>query len=629
MLKQLSRKTYAIAVLALAAVLFVAVNIAVNATVTTARLDLTDTGRFTLSQGTRNIIKNISEPITLRFYFSKQTASEYAQTRAYAGRVRDLLREFAAVSHGKIVLEEIDPQPFTPDEDAAAAAGLTAVPTDNGETVYFGLVGANRIDGRETIPYFSADREGLLEYDLATLVYRLSAPKKYKVAVISGLPLDTGPGGMQAMMSGRGRPYTLYTELQQAFALTMLPQNFAAIPAGTDVLMIVHPTNLIDAQTYAIDQFVLKGGRALVFVDPNSEMAQGGAMEPGQAASSSSLPRLFQAWGIAFDTTKEIGDLKLAQRVQLSREGPTMSYPVWLKLTADNFSADDPVTANLKVMNIASAGSLRILKSATTKFTSLIGSSNEAALLDVGQTRVQTMTDPEAVASSVVPTGQEYIIAARLTGPAKTAYPGGAPAGATGQEVTSAKNIDVIVMADTDLFDDRMWVRTEQVLGRVVAAPIANNDSFVLGALENLTGSPDLISLRTRATNDRPFTRVQAIQLQAERDFKEQEDTLKAKLADTEQQLKALQSGQGAMAGSGAQAGLTPQQQKAIDTFKRQLGEIRGQLRQVQHNLRQDVDALGSFLAFVNIVAVPFLVAVFALVLAWLRRRRRARAIHL
>jgi ABC-type uncharacterized transport system involved in gliding motility auxiliary subunit len=624
-LKQLSRKGYALAAIGLAAVLFFAVNIAVDATITNARLDLTDTGRFTLSPGTRTIIKNIAEPVTLRFYFSKQTASEYAQTRAYAGRVRDLLREFAAVSHGKIVLEEIDPQPYTPAEDAAAAAGVTAVPTETGETVYFGLVGVNRIDGREVLPYFSADREGLLEYDLATLVYRLSAPKKYKIAMISGLPLDTGPGGMQAMMSGNGRPYVLYTELQQAYALSMLPPDFAAIPAGTDVLMIVHPTALNDAQTYAIDQFVLKGGRALVFVDPNSEMAQAGAVEPGQGASSSSLPRLFQSWGIAFDTAKEIGDLKLAQRVQLSREGPPLSYPVWLKLTADQFSADDPITANLKVMNVASAGSLRPLKAATTKFVSLIGSSNEAALLDVGQTRVQTMTDPTAVASSVVPTGQEYIIAARLTGPAKTAYPGGAPAGATGQQVTSAKNINVVVMADTDLFDDRMWVRTEQVLGRTVAAPIANNDSFVLGAIENLTGSPDLISLRTRATSDRPFTRVLAIQADAERDFKEQEDSLKAKLADTEQQLKALQSSQG----TAANAGFTPQQQKAVEQFKRQVSDIRAQLRQVQRNLRQDVDALGSFLAFVNIAVVPLLVAVFALVLAWLRRRRRARAIHL
>ncbi len=630
MTSQLSRRKYAVLSIVFAAAVFLGLNIAVDATITTAKIDLTDTGRYTLSQGTRNIIKSLSEPVTLRFFFSKQAASQYAQTRAYAGRVRDLLREYAARSHGKIILEEVDPEPFTPMEDEASAAGITAVPTESGESVYFGLVGVNRIDGREVIPFFSPEREGLLEYDLTTLIYRLSTPKKYKIAILSGLPLETGPGGMQAMMSGHARPYALYQELAQAYTTEMLPQDFTSIPAATDVLMIVHPGTLTDAQTYAIDQFVLKGGRALVFVDPNSELAQGGAMEPGQQASFSTLPRLFQSWGIAFDTTKEIADLKLAQHVQLSRDGPPMVYPVWLHLTEDQFSSDDPVTANLKVINLGSAGSLRPLKSATTKFTSLMGSTNQAALLDVAEARLQAMTNPEEVAASVAPTGQEYIIAARLTGPAKTSYPAGAPAGVPGQEVTSAKNINVIVMADADIFKDEFWVRVEQMYGKAVAAPFANNDSFVLGALENLTGSSDLISLRTRATNDRPFTLVRALQADAEREFKQQEDALKTKLADTEQQLKNLQSWQGgAAAGATAQAGLSAQQQTAIDAFKHQVVEIRTQLRQVQHNLRQDVDALGDFLAFINIVAVPLLVAVFALVVAWIRRRRRARAIHL
>jgi ABC-type uncharacterized transport system involved in gliding motility auxiliary subunit len=622
---QLSRRNYAIAAIALAAAVFLGVNIAIDATVTTAKIDLTDTHRFTLSDGTRNIINSLSEPVTLRFFFSKKTASEYAQTRAYAQRVRDLLREYASRSHGKIILEEVDPEPYTPSEDEASAAGITAVPTDTGESVYFGLVGSNRIDGREAIPYFSPEREGLLEYDLTTLIYRLSTPKKYKVAIISGLPLDTGAGGIQAMMAGRSRPYALYQELAQAYTTNMLQPDFTSIPAGTDVLMIVQPGALTDLQTYAIDQFVMKGGRALVFVDPDSELAQQGAMQPGQPAAYSTLPRLFQSWGIGFDTTKEIGDLKLAQRVQLSRDGPPMAYPVWLHLTADQFSEDDPVTANLRVINLGGAGSLRPLKNATTKFTSLMGSSDKASLLDVAETRLKAMTSPEEVASSVNPSGEEYIITARITGPAKTAFPHGAPAGATGQQVAGSSNVNVIVMADTDLFKDEFWVRVEQIYGKTVAAPFANNDAFVLGAIENLTGSADLISLRTRATNDRPFLRVREIQSDAEREFKQQEDALKARLTDTEQQLRALQAGgQG-----GVQAGLSAQQQKAIDAFKHELTEIRTQLRQVQHNLRQDVDALGDTLAFINIVVVPVLVAAFALVLAWIRRRRRARAIHL
>lgn len=624
-MKPLSRRNYALAAIVLAVAAFLAFNVAIDATITNAKLDLTENGRFTLAKGTRDIINNLKEPVTLRFFFSKQAASEYAQTRAYAGRVRDLLHEYAARSHGKIILEEIDPEPYTPAEDEATAAGLSGVPTDAGDTVYFGLVGTNRIDGREVIPYFTPDREGLLEYDLSSLIYRLSTPKKHKVAIISGLPLDTGMGGMQAMMQGRSRPFAIYQELSQAYQTEILPPDFSAIPADADVLMIVHPGTLNDVQTYAIDQFVLKGGRALVFVDPNSELAAGGAMDPNASVPVSTLPRLFQSWGISFDTHKEIGDLKLAQRVQLSQQGQPLLYPIWLHLTDDNFSADDPVTANLKVLNLASAGSLRPLKSATTKFTSLIGSSTQAALLDVNQVRAQTMSNPEEIANTIAPSGQEYIIAARLTGPAKTSYPNGAPQGASGQEIKETKNINVIVMADTDIFDDRFWVRIENMFGKQVAAPFANNDAFVLNAIENLTGSSDLISLRTRATNDRPFIRVKEIQADAERQFKQQEDTLKARLSDTEQQLKNLQSGQG----GGKSVGITAQQQQTIDTFKRQVAEIRTQLRQVQHSLRQDVDALGDVLAFINIVLVPLFVAGFALFLAWLRRRRRARAIHL
>ncbi|HVU20337.1 MAG TPA: GldG family protein, partial [Rhizomicrobium sp.] len=209
----LSRRAYAISAIVLAAIVFVALNIAADAWLTTAKLDLTENGQFTLAKGTRNIIANLQEPVTLRFYYSKQVASEYAQTAAYAKRVRDLLGEYQSLGHGKIILEEIDPEPFTDAEDQATALGLTGAPTDSGDVVYFGLVGTNRIDGKEIIPYFSPDREQYLEYDISSLIYRLSNPKKPKLAIISSLPLQTGPGGIQAMMQGQGQPYAVYQEL--------------------------------------------------------------------------------------------------------------------------------------------------------------------------------------------------------------------------------------------------------------------------------------------------------------------------------------------------------------------------------------------------------------------------------
>jgi ABC-type uncharacterized transport system involved in gliding motility auxiliary subunit len=626
-MKPLSRRLYAIAALALAAVLFVALNIAVDATLTNTRLDLTQNGRFTLSKGTRHIVETLEEPITLRFFYSKEIAANYAQTKAYADRVRDLLERYAALSHGKIVLEEIDPQPYTPAEDEATSYGMTPAPTDSGDQVYFGLAGSNAIDGKDAIAYFAPEREPYLEYDITSLIYRLANPKKPKVAVISSLPLDTGLGGMQAMMQGQGRPFLIYQELAQTYDTTMLRPDFAAIPPGTDVLMIVQPGQLSDEQTYAIDQFVMGGGRVLAFVDPNSELAQqASGADPSMAPpAASTLPRLFQSWGIDFNANKIIGDLKLAQRVRTSDDprNPVALYPVWLHLDHGQFDASDPITANLQVLNLASVGALAPRKGATTHFAPLVWSSEQAALL--GAEEVRLSPQPEDLVSSIIPTGKRYTIAARISGPADTAFPNGPPSAGGAPEVKSAKNVNIVVMADSDIFDDRFWVRVENVLGRQVAAPFADNAAFVLNAVENLMGSDDLISLRTRASDDRPFTVVRDLQAQAEAQFQEQEQGLQARLTDTQQKLQSLQAGEGGAAGNVA---LTPAQQAAVERFKRELIVTRAELREVQHNLRKDIDALGEFLAFVNIALMPLLVAGFALVVAALRRRRRRKAVQ-
>jgi ABC-type uncharacterized transport system involved in gliding motility auxiliary subunit len=621
----MSRRLYAIAAIVLAAVMFVALNIALDASVTTARLDLTENHEFTLSQGTRNTIAKIEEPITLKFFYSKKVAADYAQIQAYATRVRDLLHEYAALSGGKIVLQEIDPEPFTPEEDEAVAAGLTGAPTDNGDMVYFGLSGTNSISGKEAIAFFSQDREAYLEYDLTSIIYRLSTPVKPVLGIITSLPLDVGAGGMMAAMQGQSRPYVIYQELEQSYKTKMLDPNFASIPSDVEVLMIAQPGALNDKQLYAIDQFVLRGGRALVFVDPYSEIAGANGGQSGSPIVSD-LPRLFQAWGVHFTSDKVIADRALAARVQLSEDprNPVAEYPIWLHLTPDNFDTSDPVTANLQALNIASAGALSPIKGATTHFAPLVRSSNEASLIDATQARLNPQ--PQTLMDEIHPTGQEYVIAARISGSAKTAFPEGSPQGtALPQQIKASKGaINLVVVSDSDLFDDRFWVRLQNVLGRTVATPIADNGAFVLNAVENLMGSNDLISLRTRVTNDRPFTRVSKIQAEAQAQFQSEADALKQKMADTEDRLRALQQGS---TGKQQAAGLTPEQSAEIDRFRRELLDTRTQLRDVQHNLRKNIDRLGAILAFVNIALVPLLVAAFAILLAVLRRRRRARAL--
>jgi len=640
-MKPLSRRLYALSVLVLATILFVAINIAADAWITTARLDLTETARFTLADGTRNIIRKIPEPITLKFYYSKNVAADYAQTAAYAKRVLDLLREYASLSDGKIILQEIDPEPFTAAEDEATANGLSGAATDSGDTVYFGLVGTNRIDGKEVIPYFTAEREPYLEYDLSSLLYRLSTPAKPVLGIISSLPLDTGSGGMAAALQGNSQPYAIYSELSQSYTTQLLDPSLSSVPANVAVLMVVHPTGLSAAQLYAIDQFVLRGGRALIFVDPNSELAQaGGGMDPrAGGAPMSDLPKLFQAWGVRFDAGKVVADKALAQRVQLSSDprNPVASYPIWLHLTSSQFAHGDTITTNLQSLNLASAGALFPAKRATTRFSPLVSSSTEAQLVDSEQVRFNSR--PQDLMSQIRPSGEAFAIAARISGPAETAFPNGPPAPMTGpgqapapprspQITKSATPINVVIMADSDIFDDRFWVRVVNLYGKRVATPFADNGAFVLNAVENLMGSSDLISLRTRASNDRPFTVVKELQADAQAQFQQEAEALQARLTAVQQRLHELEQGGSTNGRPSTSQALTPEQQAEIDRFKRVLIETRASLREVQHNLRKDIDALGDFLAFVNIALVPIFVAGFALLVAFLRRRRRTRALR-
>jgi ABC-type uncharacterized transport system involved in gliding motility auxiliary subunit len=631
-MKPIPRRLFALTALILTGVIFFAVNIAADATLTTERLDLTENKLFTLSPGTRQTIVSLKEPITLKFFYSKKVAARYAQISAYAGRVRDLLEQYAALSHGKIVLEEIDPEPFTAAEDEATADGLSGASTDSGDMVYLGLVGTNTIDGKQVIPFFSQDREPYLEYDITALIYRLATPKKPVLGIISSLPLETGMGGMAAAMQGHVIPFTAYDELSQSYRTRMLETDFTSIPKDVDVLMIAQPKALTAAQRYAIDQFVLNGGRALIFVDPLSEVAAHSSSNPQmQGPDSSDLPELFKAWGIAYDPRKVILDGKLAQRVQVSLDArnPVAVYPAWLHLTEEQFDSQDQVTASLQSLNLASVGALSKVKGATTHFAPLVTSSNDASLIDAEA--VQITPRPQDLIDSVHPTGKPYVIAARISGPAKTAFPDGPPAGnkVTDKQIKAAKAINVIVMADTDIFDDRFWVRTQDLYGKRIATPFADNGAFVLNAVENLSGSGALISLRTRASNDRPFTVVQQLQAQAQAQFQEEADALQAKLTDTENHLHALEQGGSTDGKPSTGITLSSAQQTEINKFRADVAATRMQLREVQHSLRREVDALGTLLEVINIVLVPLLVAAFALLLAILRRRRRARAVPL
>jgi len=637
---QIGRSAYRIIMLVLLAVLFLSVNMFSNVVFRSARIDLTQNSLYTLSDGTREVAAAIGEPITLRFFYSEKLATDYGRIRTYAGHVRDLLEEIRTASGGKVRLEVIEPEPFSEDEDLAMSLGLKGAPTQSGDIIYFGLVGTNSVDGLQAIPFFTDEREQYLEYDLARMIQNLSRPQRPVLGIVTNLPLDTGTGGLMSAMRGDSLPFMIYEELRNRFEIEFLEQQFQKVPDRVDVLMIAHPRPLDAPTLYALDQFVMRGGHVLAFVDPHSEVSltAGPNGDPIRGyTEQSDLGPLLESWGVHYDPSKIAGDRKLAQRVQtgLDARRQESDYVLWLAVPRENVDANDLVTANVSRLNLGTVGYFTPIENATTVFSPLVTTSEESQLYDVEE--VKKGPRPDDLLRAFKPSEQRYAIAARLSGPVKSAFSGppeeepaaqeGAAAPRRSQEKAGAhiaesqEDANIIVFADSDIFDDRFWVRTESYLGERVAQPIADNAVFVLSAIDNLMGSNELISLRARSKSDRPFTVVEELRRSAERRFLAEQETLEKKIETAERNLTALQT-DGAN-GDAASGGPDGEEDAAIKQFRRELLESRKALRDVQGDLRRDVERLGAQLRFFNIALVPLLLAVAAGVAGILRYRRR------
>jgi ABC-type uncharacterized transport system involved in gliding motility auxiliary subunit len=645
----MNAKALSIAGLAVALVLLFAVNILSSSVFTAARVDLTENRLFTLSDGTRNILAGLQEPITIRLYLSERLVRNLPAINSYATRIKGLLDEYARTSDGMIEIHIIDPEPFSEEEDRAVGFGLTGVPLDGGEEkLYMGLVGSNSVDDEDIIPFLSTSRESFIEYDITRMVYNLSGPELPVVGLLSSLPIN-GLGPRAALRGASAPPWAVMEQVEKLFEVQTIEADATEIPVEVDVLLLVHPKQLGDSTLYAIDQFVLGGGRALVFIDPHSESErpQPQALPMMRASRSSELEKLLSAWGVESDPAMVVGDLQIAAKVRMQRQQQilTLDYPVWLNVLPELFDPDDTVTAELGNINFATPGYLQPLENAATTFRPLIETTRNAALYEATRF-LDPNADPQELLRNYLPAGNPLVLAARIEGMVKTAFPDGPPlVESTGDDgapdskgdqnenaktgsrehlAQSSDDINVIVVADTDILADRFWVQVQEFLGNRIAIPSAANGAFVINALDNLVGSNDLISVRNRGSFIRPFQRVNALRREAEIEFRQKEQELMQRLDETEQRLVELEESK---QGGAASLILSPEQQQELVRFRQEKVAIRTDLRDVRRNLRRDIDSLDTRLKFINIALIPILIGIGGLLAGlWRINRRRYHA---
>ncbi|EHL98672.1 hypothetical protein HMPREF9946_03527 [Acetobacteraceae bacterium AT-5844] len=623
------------------AVLAVGANVLAERVLPRARIDLTQQRLYTLSDGTRQVLAGLHDPVTLRLFYSSRLGSQVPVYGSYADRVREMLQEYASISNGKIRLEYLDPEPFSETEDRALAYGIQGVPIDqSGEQVYFGLSGTNLLDDERVLPFFQPDRERFLEFDLTRLIYELSNPRRPVMGTLSALPLAGDPRAMMMRVPGAGQPYAVINQLRQFFTVKDVAPTAQVIDPDIQILLVAQPQGLPDATLYAIDQFVMRGGKLFVMTDPHSE---GQTVRPGPTGqppsdTSSNLNRLLNAWGIETPTDKVVLDLRGAWRV---RAAPTdrvqaVDYLAWFNTTGDSLNHGDVATADLQQVTFASAGEVLKRDGASIELTPLITSSPEAMLIDAAS--VRQSPNPSQILAGFKPDGQRHVLMARARGMLRSAFPEGPPALPEGAPARPADfpahraesdgPANLVIANDSDVLEDRFWVQTQDFFGQQVATPFSDNGALIANLADTLAGGDALIGLRSRGESLRPFGVVDELRRGAEARYRQTEQGLTQKLQATERRLRELRQG---TPGTGdrnqaTNTVITPEQRAEIDRARADIVATRGQLRNVQLELRRDIENLETRLRILNIAAVPALLTVFAIGLAVVRIRRRSAA---
>ncbi len=627
-------RRYALVVAFSLLLIFIGGNLIANSWFRSWRLDLTENRLYTLSAGAKGVLSELSEPVELKLYFSRQAAAPFPQAQAYAARVREMLQTFAAHSSGRVRFVEVNVERFSVEEDEAQEGGIEAQTVVQGaDPIYFGIVGANSIDDRRVIPSLSEAQEPFLEYQITRLVYQLENPNRPRIALITALPLDPAAAADPTFPSGQS---WFATELGRSNDVVKLPVNFETIP-DADVLAIIHPWALSPQQMYAVDQFILRKGRAFIALDPASRMAQqqAGAFDPANPVgvpTSSTLEPLLSRWGVEMAPTVVLdGENALPIQVQLPNgqvgEAP---QPLFFAVPVDGLDREDMMTAGFsRGFYLGLAGGLNVTERPGIEVVRLAETSGRTMRIPADM--AISMPSPYEIASIWQGSaGRRELLAMRLSGNLETAFADGAPPLAPAPEgaaapqaqtgahlARSATPAQIVVVSDVDFLGDDFYIGRDGV-------PQVDNGFFALNAIDILSGSDALVSLRSRAPSARPMKVLDDLERKAQEAIEARQRELQADLQSAQSRLVNLQQrgrGSGFFSGNlGAE--LTPEENAEMKRVQQELNEARTALRGVERDLRKDVDGLKALVMFINMWLAPLLVAAGGLYFFWRRQRR-------
>jgi len=629
----MSARRYLILASVLLVAIFAAGNLLVQSWTASARADFTENNLFTLSDGTRSTLKDLAEPIDLTFVYTRSVGQEFPAVRAYAVRVRELLDAYATLGGANIRLREIDPAPFSEAEDEALAAGLVAVDTNGGDPLYFGLIGRNAVDDERVIPFLAPEQESSLEYDITRMLARLDRPEPARIGLLSTLP------GMTALTDEAG--YAIRREMGKTFSVEILDENFIDLPAEMDVLMLAHPPELTDWQLWQIDQFILRTGRALILLDPAAKTAQGsGPFNMTNRQIRSDLDRFAGVWGVSL-AEDAIADTQTALSIEADAgEGRTtvLQHPLFLSVPPALMSRVNIVTADLtRTVNLGAPGRLILNNGAPGQREILMQTGVAPSFIPADRAAMDLSAGDTVALYNATDTGPAPL-AVRVSGPLISAFPDGAPvadipddpiyaelARAAIEEApphtpTSAVDADIIILADADMLDDGLHLDLSS------GVAFADNISFILNALDSLSGGSELMSLRARAPGRRPMTTVDNMREAAQARFFSEQARLEGRLATSQQRLEELQSigATGGFFDGDVSAELNEAEREELARLREDIVSTRGRLRQIERDFRRDIDRLELNLRLFTILGGPLLIGLFG-VLIFVRNRRRAR----